>query len=123
MFGGMLLIIFIFTAYAWLAFILPLTLWFKDDSNIYLFRFSIPLGMLLSVVALSVYTIVIDVFMRRPSTLSSLFDFPGNGMTFLFPMLFGACTSATLSLFAKSFRKKLNGTPTTPRRVVDESSP
>jgi len=104
------LIVGFFTVYAWLVFILPLTLLFPDDHKIYCFRFSLPLGIGLSIVALGIYTVAIDLLMRRPSTLLKFFSSPMSAATLLFPMLFGIVTAATLSTFARVNRIKAERT-------------
>ena len=76
-------IILIHTAYAWLFFILPLTLWFEDKSKIYHYRFSIPLGITLSLVAFLLLGV----------------DWPIS-IVFIFPIFFGITVSATLSALA-----------------------
>ena len=102
---SMILMILLFTAYAWLVFILPLTLWFKEDCNIYRFQYSIPLGIFLSIVAFSLYIVAIDVFMHRPSTLMMVFSSGRSSLILLFPMLFGTCAATVLSILARHIRK------------------
>ena len=104
-FQSMILIILLFTAYAWLVFILPLTLWFKEDSNIYRFQYSIPLGIFLSIVAFSLYIVGIDLFMHRPSTLMMVFLSGRSSLILLFPTLFGTCAATALSILARHIRK------------------
>jgi hypothetical protein len=85
-------IIMSYTAYAWIFFILPLTLWFEEESRIYYFRFSIPLGIALSLIALSLVTI------RDISSFPRLF-WPLS-IFLVCPILFGIVVSITLSIFA-----------------------
>jgi ABC-type polysaccharide/polyol phosphate export permease len=105
-----LLIIAFFTAYAWLLFILPLTLRFRESHKIYYFRWSIPFGMGLSILALGIYQIAIDLAMRRPSTLLGFVNSPQSAMILLFPLLFGTCVATVLSALARYYRKKAERT-------------
>jgi hypothetical protein len=94
----LVLIVLAFTAYAWWFFILPLALVFEDHSRIYRLRFSVPLGVVLSLVAYLIYDVAIDLAMHRPISGFKLFQtFP---LAITFPLLFGLSVSVTMSALA-----------------------
>jgi hypothetical protein len=94
--GFIALLILAYTAYAWLLFILPLTLSFRETSRIYRPKISIPLGLGLSLVAFFLAQVAIGLYTRQP--LSPVLFAPNPVWTC--PMLFGACVALTLSILA-----------------------
>ena len=98
---GIATIVLLFSTNAWVLFILPATLWFTADCRIYYFRYSIPTGIFVSLIAFSLYVIVTDIYMNRPTTIFEVFTDQEFPLLLTFPIIFGVCAAATLSILSK----------------------